>query len=65
MDRQESTLPSSRWGRSTATSSLDSISGIMLDPVSLSGVFDQNDDVNDDNGGFCLILSWTMLDLVL
>ena len=65
LDQQESILLTWPWAPLTATLSLDSISGIMLDPVSLSGVFDQNDDVNDDNGGFCLILSWTMLDLVL
>ena len=55
-------MPTWQWGPLTATSSLDSISGTMLDPVFLSGVFDQNDDVNGDNVvcfflGLCWILS--------
>ena len=55
LDRQGSTLLTWRWGRSTAILSLDSTSGIMLDPVFLSGVYDQNGDDNDR-----LILSKTI-----
>ena len=47
LDRQGSTLLTWRWERSTAILSLDSTSGIMLDPVFLSGVYDQNGDDND------------------
>ena len=65
LDRRESTLPTWQWGPLTATSSLDSISGTMLGPVFLSGVFEQNDDVNDasfwDYAGSCLLVSYLEL----
>ena len=63
-DQQESTWRTWQWGPLTATLSLDSISGIMLDPVFLSGIYDQNQNVNDDDGGAILLLYGTMLDLV-
>ena len=36
----------------------------MLDPVFLSGIYDQNQNVNDDDGGAILLLYGTMQDLV-